>query len=66
MDYTPANIMPKDATQGDYFSPTIGPYDMWAIEYGYKPLKAGSPDGEVAELKKIAAPSGDPRWPRHR
>jgi hypothetical protein len=49
-------------TQGDYFSQTIGPYDMWAIEYGYKPLKGGSPDGELSELKKIAEKSGDPRY----
>ena len=48
--------------QGDYFSQTIGPYDMWAIEYGYKPLKGGSPEGELPELKKIAARSGDPRY----
>src|SRR5262249_22804465 len=39
---------------------TIGPYDMWAIEYGYKNLKGGSPDGERDELKKIAARSGEP------
>lgn len=59
MDYAPANIMPKDMTQGDYFSATIGPYDMWAIEYGYKPFSGGT-EGEVAELKKIAARSADP------
>ncbi len=35
MDYNPANIVPKGKTQGDFFSTTIGPYDMWAIEYGY-------------------------------
>jgi hypothetical protein len=60
MDYNAINIMPKDETQGDYFSTTIGPYDMWAIEYGYKPIKAASPEGEVTELKKIAARSGEP------
>ncbi len=38
MDYNPANIVPKGEKQGDYYSTTIGPYDMWAIEYGYKPL----------------------------
>jgi hypothetical protein len=48
--------------QGDYFSQTIGPYDMWAIEYGYKPLPGGSPDGELKELEKIASRSGDPRY----
>lgn len=60
MDYNPANIMPEGKTQGDFFSTTIGPYDMWAIEYGYKPSRAGSPDAERAELKKIAARSGEP------
>jgi Met-zincin/Domain of unknown function (DUF5117) len=62
MDYNPVNIVPTDAAQGDYFSQTIGPYDMWAIEYGYKPLKASSPDAELPELKKIADKSGDPRY----
>lgn len=60
MDYSPANIVPKDLKQGDYYSTTIGPYDMWAIEYGYKPLSATSSEGELPELKKIAARSGDP------
>jgi hypothetical protein len=59
MDYAPANLMPQSMKQGDYFSTTIGPYDVWAIEYGYKPLSGGT-DGEVAELKKIAARSGEP------
>ncbi len=60
MDYAPANLMPQGLPQGDYFSSTIGPYDMWAIEYGYKPLSGGT-DGEVAELKKIAARCGEPQ-----
>ncbi len=59
MDYAPANLMPQGMTQGDYFSTTIGPYDMWAIEYGYKTLSGGT-DGEVAELNKIAARCGEP------
>ena len=59
MDYTPANIQPKDGVQGDYYSKTIGPYDMWAIEYGYKPL-SNSTEGDKTELLKIAARSGEP------
>ncbi len=39
MDYLPANIAAKGEKQGDYFSPTIGPYDYWAIEYAYKPVE---------------------------
>src|SRR6185295_951502 len=51
--------MPQGMTQGDFFSTTIGPYDMWAIEYGYKPLGGGT-EGEQGELKKIATRSGEP------
>ncbi len=60
MDYNPVNIMPSGETQGDYFSTTIGPYDMWAISYGYTPIKASSPDAELKELQKIASRSGEP------
>lgn len=59
MDYTATNIVPKDWQQGDYFTTTIGPYDLWAIEYGYKPLSGGT-QGELEELKKIAGRSGEP------
>jgi hypothetical protein len=53
MDYAPANFASKGDKQGDYFSDTIGPYDYWAIEYAYKPLKGD----EKEELGKIAARS---------
>ena len=58
-DYDPANIVPQGMEQGNYFTPTIGPYDYWAIEYGYKPL-AGGTQGEAAELRKITSRSGEP------
>ncbi len=60
MDYIPVNIMPKGKTQGDYYSAKLGPYDLWAIEYGYKPLSAGSPEAERKDLEKIAGRSGEP------
>jgi hypothetical protein len=56
MDYTPANIAPKGAKQGLYYPQTIGPYDYWAIEYGYKVIQGD----EAAELKKIASRSAEP------
>ncbi len=59
MDYAPANIRLKDTPQGDFYSRTIGPYDEWAIEYGYK-TQSGGTDGEVKELKKIASRCGEP------
>jgi hypothetical protein len=60
MDYLPVNIVPKGKTQGDYYTAKLGPYDLWAIEYGYKPIAAGNPEGELAELEKIASRSGEP------
>jgi len=36
MDYLPVNINFKDGEiQGDYAMISVGPYDIWAIEYGY-------------------------------
>jgi len=36
MDYLPVNMNFKDGeVQGDYTMIGIGPYDIWAIEYGY-------------------------------
>lgn len=34
MDYIAVNIM-ADGAQGDFSMSGVGPYDMWAIEYGY-------------------------------
>jgi hypothetical protein len=59
MDYNPVNLAPKGVKQGDYFSTTIGPYDYWAIQYGYKPLSGGT-EGEAEELKKIASRGAEP------
>ena len=60
MDYYPVNVVPSGTKQGNFYSPTIGSYDMWAIEYGYKPTGASDPVAEVAELNKIASRSGEP------
>lgn len=60
MDYIPVNIVPKGKTQGDYYTAKLGPYDMWAIEYGYRPISAGNPEAELPELDKIAGRSGEP------
>ncbi|MFM8415094.1 MAG: zinc-dependent metalloprotease [Planctomycetota bacterium] len=61
MDYVPVNIMPKGKTQGEYYAARLGPYDLWAIEYGYTPVSGGSPEAERPELEKIAAKSGEPQ-----
>jgi hypothetical protein len=51
MDYTPININMGDGPmQGDYGPTVIGPYDYWAIEYGYT-------SGDTKEvLKRVAEP----------
>ena len=54
MDYNPANIAAKGAKQGHYFSPTLGAYDFWAIEYAY------TPNGTPEQLAKIASRAADP------
>ncbi len=60
MDYLPANIMPKGRAQGDFYTATLGPYDYWAIEYGYTPPTGNSPAAERAALEKIAGRSAEP------
>ncbi len=37
MDYPTINLSKDPAKQGNYYSTTVGPYDKWIIEYGYKP-----------------------------
>lgn len=37
MDYALIHITKNKAQQGQYFSETVGPYDDWAIEFGYRP-----------------------------
>lgn len=54
MDYPSANISPDKTKQGQYFTMRPGPYDKWAIQYGY---------GEYAEneLNKILERSTEPQ-----
>ena len=56
MDYPPANIAPKGVAQGQFFSTGPGPYDHWAIEYGYSEALE-DPVKEQARLTAIAARS---------
>lgn len=60
MDYTPPNIAPPGVKQGDYFSTVVGPYDTWAIEYGYSEAAgASTPESELPHLRRIAARCGE-------
>ncbi|QIR39433.1 zinc-dependent metalloprotease [Tolypothrix sp. PCC 7910] len=60
MDYIPPNIAPQGTKQGDYFPSMVGPYDDWAIQYGYTPTQASTPIAEKAFLEEIANQSDRP------
>lgn len=60
MDYIPPNLAPQGVPQGDYFPTVVGPYDFWAIEYGYAPSRAMHPLAERRFLEQIAQRSYKP------
>jgi hypothetical protein len=60
MDYTPANIAAPGKRQADYFPNRLGPYDFWAIDYGYARLHQHTSDAELPGLQKIAERSTEP------
>ncbi len=57
MDYTPVNLAPQGTPQGDYFTQRVGPYDVWAIAYGYTPSE---PMTERKMLEAIARRAPEP------
>ena len=57
MDYLPFNLSPHGEKQGEYTMSTLGAYDYWAIEYGYKQFEPGL---EKQGLAQIAARSSQP------
>ena len=63
MDYNPVNIAPEGMSQGQYYQTALGPYDHWAIEYGYRPVDGDSPESESKQLNKIAQKVADPDLP---
>ena len=60
MDYLPINLAPQGTPQGEYFTTSIGAYDEWAIEYGYKESGTISPQAERRFLEEIAKRSTNP------
>ena len=60
MEYLPCNVAPKGVKQGDYFQKTIGVWDYWAIEYGYRPIEGKTPENELPVLQKIACRASEP------
>jgi len=66
MDYLPPNFnLESGETQGDFAMITIGPYDFWAIEYGYtfddpKKVVARCAEPELAFLTDDDTGGADP------
>ncbi|WP_028766805.1 zinc-dependent metalloprotease [Shewanella fidelis] len=58
MEYAPINLAPIGVEQGDYFQTELGPYDFWAIEYGYS-VGLKDKSAERKRLDKILSRSGD-------
>lgn len=50
MDYPAVNLSADPGKQGQYFTEKPGPYDMWAIEYGY----SAAMDDRTSEQKRLA------------
>ncbi len=58
MDYPAANVALDKSKQGDYFTTRPGPYDLWAIEFGYTPSLL-DPNAEAERSLKLLSKSGD-------
>jgi Matrixin. len=58
MDYPAINVSRDRKKQGDYYTTKAGPYDIWAIEYGYTPFE---PEEEEEGLNRILSRSTDPK-----
>ncbi|MEM1308426.1 MAG: zinc-dependent metalloprotease [Cyanobacteria bacterium P01_H01_bin.153] len=61
MDYFPPNVAPPGTEQGEFFPSRLGPYDLWAVEYGYRQAPT-SPLGRAEQqmLNRILRRSTEP------
>jgi hypothetical protein len=59
MDYPAINLAAPGEKQGQYYETKPGPYDKWAIEFGYSP-ELDDPNEEEKRLGQILARSTQP------
>ncbi len=63
MEYAPMNIWPNGTPQGEYWQIVLGPYDYYAIHYGYAAIpSATTPQAEVPTLQAWASKWSDPMY----
>lgn len=55
MDYPAINLAPLGRRQGQFYTTTPGPYDFWAIEFGYSPHM-----DDAAQRTRLLARSTEP------
>ena len=54
MDYPTPNVAADASRQGYYFTPVVGTYDMWAIEWAYKPVDGATLEEQSKQLEAVA------------
>ena len=63
MEYSPINIWPKGTPQGNYNQLVLGPYDYYAIAYGYSNVpNATTPEEELSTLHHLASKWSNPTY----
>ena len=63
MEYAPVNLWPKGTGQGDYVQLGLGPYDYYAVKWGYEySPDATTPKAEVPALNALASRWSDPTY----
>jgi hypothetical protein len=55
MDYAAINLTKDKSKQGQYYDMAVGPYDVWAIQFGYTPFKTNSE--RIALLERSTEPA---------
>jgi hypothetical protein len=63
MEYAPINLWPHGPPQGSYFQTVLGPYDYYAIHWGYASVPgARTPAQELPTLRRWAGAWGNTRY----
>lgn len=63
MEYAPLNLWPKGTPNGDYWQLVLGPYDYYALHYGYGYIAgATTPQAELPTLQRWADKWSDPYY----
>lgn len=63
MEYAPLNVWPKGKGQGDYWQTVLGPYDYYAIKWGYARIPGTrTPTDELPTLGRWASVWSNPLY----